>query len=485
MALSESALSELLDALTTGDGVDLVRELAQWRAARADRGRSHRRRSAPAATNAPTSGSPNATDTGHARLTTKAGDLELAIPKLRKGSFFPCFSEPRRRIDQALYAVVMEAYVSGVSTRSVDDLVESMGVDTGISKSEVSRICAGLDERVAAFRNRTLGHIEFPYVYLDATYVHVRDDALGQVVSRAVVVATGVTAQGGREVLGVDVGDSEDETFWTAFLRSLQSPRARRCAPGHLRRPRGTASRDPQEPPRRQSGSGAASTTPATCWRTVPKAHQEMVAAAFRSIFTLDHPRRRQGPLGRSRRHAQPSGSRRPPHSMDSAKTDVLAFTAFPRAHWRKIWSNNPLERLNKEIKRRTNVVGIFPNDAAVIRLVGAVLADQHDEWAVARRYLSEASMAKLNTPRDTDPAVTAELDPRRLTATRERVTRTPPLRGNYPPPLPLAWHRFRRDRHPVTPPGVEGVGMTIVAGETALRGCIDASAVGRLADTR
>lgn len=155
-------------------------------------------------------------------LTTKAGDLQLAIPKLRKGSFFPSILEPRRRIDQALYAVVMEAYVSGVSTRSVDALVQSMGATAGISKSEVSRICAGLDERVTAFRNRTLGHTEFPYVYLDAIYVHVRDDTLGQVVSRAVVVATGVTAQGGREVLGVDVGDSEAETFWTAFLRSLK-----------------------------------------------------------------------------------------------------------------------------------------------------------------------------------------------------------------------------------------------------------------------
>jgi len=156
-------------------------------------------------------------------LSTKAGDLTLGIPKLRKGSFFPTILEPRRRIDQALYAVIMEAYVSGVSTRSVDDLVAAMGVDTGIPKSEVSRICAGLDERVNAFRNRTLGHTRFVYVYLDATYVNVRDDALGQVVSRAVVVATGITAEGGREVLGVDVGDSEDETLWTGFLRSLKA----------------------------------------------------------------------------------------------------------------------------------------------------------------------------------------------------------------------------------------------------------------------
>ena len=342
-------------------------------------------------------------------LTTKAGDLELAIPKLRKGSFFPSILEPRRRIDQALYAVVMEAYVSGVSTRSVDALVESMG-GTGISKSEVSRICAGLDERVAAFRNRTLGHTEFPYVYLDAIYVHVRDDALGQVVSRAIVVATGVTAQGGREVLGVDVGDSEAETFWTAFLRSLK---ARGLGGVRL------VISDAHEGLRaaiRKNLQGAS-------WQRcrvhyvrnllapVPKAHQEMVAAAFRSIFTLTTP---DDVTARWDEVAVMLTERFPKAAalMDSAKTDVLAFTAFPREHWRQIWSNNPLERLNKEIRRRTNVVGIFPNDAAVIRLVGAVLADQHDEWAVARRYFSEASMAKLNKPRDTDPAVTAELEP-------------------------------------------------------------------------
>ena len=221
MALPDSALSELLDALRVGDGTDLVRELAQWalqqlidteaaqrigadRYERTDGRVTHRNGTRPRV------------------LTTKAGDLQIGIPKLRAGSYFPSLLEPRRRIDQALYAVVMEAYVNGVSTRSVDDLVVAMGADSGISKSEVSRICAGLDERVDAFRNRTLGHVTFPYLYLDATYVNVRDDALGQVVSRAVVVATGITAAGGREVLGCDVGDSEDETFWTRFLRSLK-----------------------------------------------------------------------------------------------------------------------------------------------------------------------------------------------------------------------------------------------------------------------
>jgi putative transposase len=222
MALDESAQSELVVALgTRGGGVDLVRELTQWLAqelieAEATEviGAGPYERSEGRVTER----------NGHRSLvlTTKAGDLELAIPKLRKSSFFKSILEPRRRIDQALYTVVMEAYLSGVSTRSVDALVQSMGASAGVSKSEVSRICAGLEERVAALRNRTLGHTEFPYVYLDAIYVHVRDDALGQVVSPAVVVATGVTAQGGREVLGVHVGDSDAETLWTAFLRSLK-----------------------------------------------------------------------------------------------------------------------------------------------------------------------------------------------------------------------------------------------------------------------
>jgi len=222
MALNESALSELLGALRAADGVDLVHELAQWALQELIEAEATERIGA---ARYERTGDRVAERNGHRprTLSTKAGDLWLAIPKLRQGSFFPSLLEPRRRIDQALYAVVMEAYVSGVSTRSVDALVESMGAASGISKSEVSRICAGLDERVTAFRNRTLGHTTFPYVYLDAIYVHVRDDALGQVVSRAVVVAIGINAQGGREVLGIDVGDSEAETFWTGFLRSLKT----------------------------------------------------------------------------------------------------------------------------------------------------------------------------------------------------------------------------------------------------------------------
>jgi putative transposase len=402
MALSDSALSELLDALRTGDGTDLVRELAQIMfqelieaeassvigAARYERNPDR-----------------VVERNGHRSkvLSTKAGDLTLGIPKLRKGTYFPSILEPRRRIDQALYAVVMEAYVSGVSTRAVDDLVAAMGIDTGISKSEVSRICAGLDERVDAFRNRTLGHTSFPYVYLDATYVHVRDDDLGQVVSRAVVVATGITAAGDREVLGVDIGDSEDETFWTRFLRSLRKRGLvgvrlvisdahagliasirkimigaswQRCRVHYIR----------------------------NLLSTVPKGSQDLVASAFRSIFALSDPdevSKRWDEVVDTLDERFPKAA----VSMREARTDVLAFSAFPVPHWRKIWSNNPLERLNKEIKRRTNVVGIFPNDKAAIRLIGAVLGDQHDEWAVARRYLSDASMALLYATCHTDNA--------------------------------------------------------------------------------
>ncbi len=399
MALSDSALSELLDALRAGDGTDLVRELAQWalqqliEAEAAEKiGAGRYERSDARVTHR--NGSRRKT------LSTKAGDLAVGIPKLRAGSFFPSLLEPRRRIDQALYAVVMEAYVHGVSTRSVDDLVAAMGVDTGISKSEVSRICAGLDERVEAFRGRTLGHVAFPYVYLDASYVNVRDDALGQVVSRAVVVATGISAEGAREVLGVDIGDSEDETFWTRFLRSLKD----RGLTG-VRLVISDA----------HPGLKAAITKcfSGTSWQRcrvhfarnllarVPKGDQEMVAAAFRSIFAQDDPDK----LAARYDEVTDALAERLPKAAEllaDAKTDVLAFSAFPQAHWRKTWSNNPLERLNKEIKRRSRVVGIFPNDTAAIRLIGAVLADQHDEWAVARRYLCEESMAALQNARET-----------------------------------------------------------------------------------
>ena len=220
MALSDSVVSELLEAFRAGDGVDLIRESVRAALQELIEAEATERIGAAPYERADT----RVTDrNGHRprMLSTKAGDVELRIPKLRKGSFFPVILEPRRRIDQALYAVVMEAYVHGVSTRAVDDLVEAMGVEAGISKSEVSRICAGLDEQVGAFRTRSLEHTEFPYVYLDATYLNVRNQT-SQVVSMAVVVATGIAADGSREVLGLDVGDSEDETFWRGFLTALK-----------------------------------------------------------------------------------------------------------------------------------------------------------------------------------------------------------------------------------------------------------------------
>ena len=403
MALSQSAVSELLEAFRAGQGVDLIREsvrmvlqeLIEAEAAEVIGAARYERT---------TTRSTQRNGHRDRQLSTQAGDVSLRIPKLRQGAFFPVILEPRRRIDQALHAVVMEAYVHGVSTRSVDDLVAALGIDAGISKSEVSRICAGLDAAVGAFRTRTLGHTTFAYVYLDATYLHVREVSLGQVVSKAVVVATGITATGGREVLGLAVGDSEEETFWRAFMTDLRGrglsgvrlvisdqhaglvAALRRCFQGAAhQRCRVHFARN--------------------LLALIPKSHKDMVAALFRTIFAQPDRDAVSAAWEEVRDQLVKTFPKVGP-LMDAAKAEVLAFTAFPKAHWIKIWSNNPLERINKEIKRRSRVVGIFPNDDAVIRLVGAVLADAHDEWQVHdRRYLSEASMALLLPDRDTESA--------------------------------------------------------------------------------
>lgn len=327
-------------------------------------------------------------------ISTTAGDLQLQIPKLRTGSFFPSLLERRRRVDQSLFAVIMEAYLHGTSTRKVDDLVKALGADSGISKSEVSRICAELDVEVAAFRDRSLAEQPFRYVFLDATYCKARVDH--RVVSQAVVVATGVAADGRREVLGFDVGDSEDGAFWTAFLRSLKTRGLHGVqlviSDAH-------------------AGLKAAieAVLLGAAWQRcrvhflrnvlaqVPKGHQEMVAAAIRTIFAQpdpDHVRSQldviAGMLGRQFSKVEAM--------LRAAADDVTAFADFPVSHWKKIWSTNPLERVNKEIKRRTDVVGVFPNPAALLRLAGSVLVETHDEWQVSdRRYLSESSMALLN----------------------------------------------------------------------------------------
>jgi transposase-like protein len=401
VALSNSDVSDLLDAIRAGGDLDVVRRsvelvlqaLIDTEATEVIGAEPHERTST--RTN-------QRNGTRDRLLSTKAGDVELKIPKLRVGSFFPAVLERRRRIDRALFAVVMEAYVHGVSTRKVDDLVAALGLESGISKSEVSRICAELDTSLEVFRTRSLEHVEFPYMLLDATYVKAR--VAGRVVSRAVVVATGITRTGDREVLGVDVGDSEDGAFWTAFLRSL---RARGLTGTQL------VISDAHQGLVAAVGAVMIGAAWQRCrvhfmrnvLAKIPRASGEMVAAAIRTIFAQPdqtHVETQFDEITTMLERQFPVIA----DMLQDARADLLAFSSFPAAHWKKIWSTNPIERVHKEIKRRTNVVGIFPNDAALLRLVTAVIAETHDEWQVTdRRYLSEGSMNKLYENRPEPPA--------------------------------------------------------------------------------
>jgi len=389
MALDKDALSELLDALRAGGDIDLIRSgmqlvlqaLIELEATQAIGAAPYQR-------------SPErSTHRNGARerlLSTKAGDLQLRIPKLRQGSFYPSLLEPRRRIDRALWAVVMEAYVHGVSTRKVDDLVRALGIDAGISKSEVSRICGELDGQVAEFTGRPIADA-FPYLFLDATYLKAHQGP--QVVSKAVVIATGVRLDGHREVLGLAVGDSEDGAFWTAFLRGL---RARGLGGVKL------VISDAHEGLKQSIAAVLVGAAWQRCrvhfmrnvLARVPKGSQEMVAAAIRTIFAQPD----AGAVAEQLDSIADKLGRQFPaveQLLREAAPDICAFAPFPVDHWRRIWSTNPLERVIKEVKRRADVVGIFPDEAAILRLVGAVLIEAHDEWAVAeRRYLSEGSMA-------------------------------------------------------------------------------------------
>lgn len=321
---------------------------------------------------------------------TRAGRIDLAIPKLRKGSYFPAFLEPRRTAEKALTAVIQEAYVHGISTRSVDDLVKAMGA-SGISKSQVSRLCEEIDERVNAFLSRPLEG-EWPYLWIDATYLKTRE--AGRIVSTAVILAVGVSSDGRREVLGIATGASEAEPFWTAFLRSLADRGLRGVKLAIADDHKGL----------RAAASRVFHASHQRCrvhWMRNAMAHlapkqRPAVVAMLKTIFaqeTAEAAREQWSSVAEALRERCPKLV----ELMDRSREEVLVYMSFPREHWAQIASTNPLERLNGEIKRRADVVGIFPNDRAVIRLVGALMLEQNDEWAVSRRYMSLESLSSLS----------------------------------------------------------------------------------------
>jgi putative transposase len=324
---------------------------------------------------------------------TRVGEIPVRIPKLREGSYFPSFLEPRRRAERALLAVIQAAYVEGVSTRKVDDLVQALGL-TGVDKSKVSRICQELDEAVSAFRERPL-EAEYPYLWLDALYLKVRQNH--RIVSMAVVIAIGVRESGEREILAVDIGASEEEAFWTPFLRGLVA--------------RGLQGVQLVISDAHQGLKEAiASVLAGAAWQRcrvhfmrnvlahVPRGDKSVVAVAIRTIFAQPNQEAARQQLAEVLR-AMEARWPRAAEVLSAGEDDVLTYMSFPPEHWTRIYSTNPLERLNREVKRRTNVVGIFPNPDAVLRLVGSVLIEINDEWQVGRRYFSQQSMRKLKEP--------------------------------------------------------------------------------------
>jgi len=344
------------------------------------------------------------------RWETRVGEIPLRIPKLRKGSYFPSLLEPRRRAEKALFVVVQQAYVEGVSTRKVDELLRALGL-TGVDKSKVSRMCRELDELVEAFRNSPLEG-EYPYLWLDAIYLKVRQNH--RIVNQAVVIAIGVRETGERQVLGFAVGGSEEGAFWLEFLRSL----VQRGLKGVQ-----LAISDAHEGLKAAIGQVLAGATWQRCrvhlmrnvLARISQGDKAMVAAAIRTIFAQPN---RQAASQQLAEVVQAMRQRWPKAAalLQQAEDDVLAYMAFPREHWSRIYSTNPLERLNKEIKRRTNVVGVFPHEGAVIRLVGAILMEVNDEWTIGRRYFSLETMRKLKEP---EPLLAPETAPLRLAPVR------------------------------------------------------------------
>lgn len=326
------------------------------------------------------------------RWDTRVGSIELRIPKLRRGSYFPeWLLDARTRSERAFVQVVTEAYVRGISTRKVEGLVEALGV-TSLSKSQVSELARELDQTVSEFRNRPLDAGPYTYVWADAMVVKCREG--GRVVNVALLLAVGVNNEGHREILGVDVATGEDGAAWLAFWRSLV---ARGLSGVQL------VTSDDHAGLR----DAIAATLSGVSWQRcrthylrnlltkVPRAAEGMVATMVRTIFAQPDPESVWAQHRRVVDHLADLGMDTAADHLDEAGSEILAFAGFPKANWRQVWSNNPQERLNKEIRRRTNVVGIFPTRASIIRLAGALLAEQHDEWAIGRRYMSAHSLAQ------------------------------------------------------------------------------------------
>jgi putative transposase len=379
------ATDEVVGYLLEGEGLDFLRESLTWVCQQLMEAEVSELVGAARGERAPEERLAHRNGYRSRAWATRAGEIELAIPKIRRGSYFPSFLEPRRRSEQALVSVVQEAYVAGVSTRKVDQVVESLGLR--ISKSEVSRICAGLDEQVDAFRNRPLEG-RYPYLWLDAKVEKVRDG--GRVVRKCLVLAYGVRESGYREVIALDVGECETEAFWRSFLRSLVE--------------RGLSGVQLVVSDAHAGLKKAIAQVLGCPWQRcsvhflrealgyVRKEQQGMVAALLRAIFNAD-----SGEAARDLVGDALARLRKPLPKvtalLEEAEEDLLAFYSFPADHWTKLRSTNPLERFNREIGRRTDVIGIFPNDRSLIRLAASVVIEQNDEWLVGRRYLSAHSL--------------------------------------------------------------------------------------------